>query len=661
MFGVGPVDFGAGFAPMLLGAAGASLPMLWWLLSSIPPKPTKISFPGFRLMFEALAKHQKPLTMPKWQKALCLSAIMGVAIAGADPQINHNQYGANTTGPLVITVDNGWASAANWDARKRQIELLLNAAESQGRQVVIVPTATAAPGDDQTFSIMDVSEARSVLMELEPKPWPVNRDARITALRDLRSGMQQTPSVFWLSNGLAGDGTAFLQTLQDMGPVTIFQGDGVTQPHLLSLVDNADGKMIVKVQRPSGSGEETLTLTASNEAGRPLVQGEAVFADGETETQVTFNIPPELRKELARVSINGEDTAGATLLLDENWQIRSVGVIDTGSTEPLRDGANFVQQAVEPFTDLHRGSIEAIMKLPLSVIVATDEVSLLEGERTQLKEWVEKGGTLLRFAGPRLAANPNDNLVPVELRQGQKSTAGSLAGSGQGKIADFEASSPFHGLAIPDNVRVKQLVLPQPSADLDDHIWARMDDGTPLVTAKKQGDGWVILVHTTANMEWSNLPLSGELFLKMMRAVVSHSQGLVQQDQLNKSLPPMTTLDARGRLTTASRDVQALTSEVLSTGKMDAVHPPGYYGDETTRLAYNISNVVPNLEPLEDIPGGVVVTSYKQDDDNNNYATLLLVLAITALMADLAVRSRQDGKLSLRANSGRDGPEPGTG
>ena len=52
----------------------------------------------------------------------------------------------------------------------------------------------------------------------------------------------------------------------------------------------------------------------------------------------------------------------------------------------------------------------------------------------------------------------------------------------------------------------------------DVHVWARLQDGTPLVTERKLGEGQIILFHVTANSDWSNLPLSG-LFVEMLRRI----------------------------------------------------------------------------------------------------------------------------------------------
>src|SRR5205814_505886 len=104
------------------------------------------------------------------------------------------------------------------------------------------------------------------------------------------------------------------------------------------------------------------------------------------------------------------------------------------------------------------------------------------------------------------------------------------------RLAPFAAESPFAGLAIPADVTVSRQVLAEPDIDLASKTWARLADGTPLVTAEKRGEGWVVLVHTTANAEWSNLALSG-LFVEMLRRTVAMSQGVTAAGE--GALPPL--------------------------------------------------------------------------------------------------------------------------
>ena len=62
-------------------------------------------------------------------------------------------------------------------------------------------------------------------------------------------------------------------------------------------------------------------------------------------------------------------------------------------------------------------------------------------------------------------------------------------GTETASVAQFPASSPFAGLTVPDEVKVNRQVLAEPSADLGNHTWAALADGTPLVTQATRGAG----------------------------------------------------------------------------------------------------------------------------------------------------------------------------
>ena len=161
------------------------------------------------------------------------------------------------------------------------------------------------------------------------------------------------------------------------------------------------------------------------------------------------------------------------------------------------------------------------------MLVLADRPLPAGAERDALTSWVEQGGLLIRFAGPRTAEQPigeTDPLMPVKLLGGDRQLGGALSWAEPAGVAQFTASSPFAGLAVPDEVKVNRQVLAEPSADLAGHTWAALADGTPLVTQATRGAGRVVLFHVTANADWSNLPLSG-LFVDMLRRLVALSAG----------------------------------------------------------------------------------------------------------------------------------------
>ena len=135
------------------------------------------------------------------------------------------------------------------------------------------------------------------------------------------------------------------------------------------------------------------------------------------------------------------------------------------------------------------------------------------------RKWVDDGGVLVRFAGPRLAA-ADDDLIPVKLRRGGRTLGGSLSWEQPQQLAAFSRESPFNGMPVPNDVTVTRQVLAEPDSGLTDRTWATLADGTPLVTAARRGKGVIVLFHVTADTRWSDLPLSGA-FVDMLKRIVA--------------------------------------------------------------------------------------------------------------------------------------------
>ena len=140
--------------------------------------------------------------------------------------------------------------------------------------------------------------------------------------------------------------------------------------------------------------------------------------------------------------------------------------------------------------------------------------------------------------------------MPVRLREGGRQFGGAMSWGEPKTLAPFPENSPFHGLPLPTDVAVSQQVLAQPDPDLAQRSIAALADGTPLVTRKPIGAGQVVLVHVTANAEWSNLPLSG-LFVQMLErlAVSTRPNQPDASDLAGQTWVPDRVLDAYGEET----------------------------------------------------------------------------------------------------------------
>jgi len=220
-------------------------------------------------------------------------------------------------------------------------------------------------------------------------------------------------------------------------------------------------------------------------------------------------------------------------------------------------------------------------------------------------------------------------------------------------LAPFPEDGPFAGLAVPADVRVERQVLAEPDPDLGSKTWARLADGTPLVTGSRHGEGWLVLVHTTANADWSNLALSG-LFVEMLQRMVGMSEGVSQASvgaaEEERSLAPLQTLDGFGRLAEPPPTALPATVSAITAGAAGPKHPPGFYGQPTARMALNLSSGIAAITPLGPLPAGVARETLVRAEAFD-LMPWLLAAALLLLIADMAVALwlRGLGPASLRA------------
>ena len=126
-------------APWVLLALPA-LPLLWWLLRVTPPAPRSESFPAIRLLIGLHAREETPARTPWWLLLLRMVAATLVILALARPVLDAGSTLAGS-GPVLLVVDNGWASAGDWPRRMQAANTVLDRAERAGRQVALLATA----------------------------------------------------------------------------------------------------------------------------------------------------------------------------------------------------------------------------------------------------------------------------------------------------------------------------------------------------------------------------------------------------------------------------------------------------------------------------------------------------------------------------------------
>ncbi len=630
-------------APWALGLL-TLLPLLWRLLRVTPPEPVLVRFPAIRLLLGIPDRDQTPAGMPPWLLALRLALTAALILAAARPLLDPARPQTLAAGALLAVIDDGWAAARDWPARRDHLDGLMAAAERSGRPVLLLGTAPSADGGPiAPPRLTPAAEARAALAGLAPKPWATDRRAVALALKDI--SRERVARAVWLSDGLDGDGVAELaRTLQNQaGGLEVIEGRS-GRLLLPPAEDSPPDRLTTTIRRLPEPRAEAVTVRGLDAAGTVLVRQEATLEPGRGEAAVTLTLPPELRNRLVRIDIEGEAGTGSTVLLDERWRRRSVGLAGGGQGgTPLLDRLYYVDRALAPYADLRRGDAAELTGDDGPAVVVLADLPVAAGPLAdRLAARVRQGAVLVRFAGPLLAqavGADTDPLLPVRLRGGGRALGGAMSWTTPMKLAPFPEGSPFLGLTVPAEVEVTAQVLAEPSPELASRGWASLTDGTPLVTAERLGKGWVVLIHTTGNAEWSNLALSG-LFVDMLRRLVALSQGGGGAVAGGAPLPPALLLDGFGR-TSAPGGVAAPITDGIGQTRPGPRHPPGLYGPAEGLVAFNLSPTVAPLLPLTPPPGSIFATLGGQRAEIDLGPALLiaaLLLAVADVLASLWLR-----------------------
>ncbi|MEO0495934.1 MAG: DUF4159 domain-containing protein [Pseudomonadota bacterium] len=593
MFGL-PLAFAA---PAVLTGLLA-LPLIWLLLRLTPPKPQEEVFPPLAILEQLERQEETPHRSPWWLTALriLLAALAILALAG--PVLNpQTVLTGQADGDLMIIVDDGWASQTVWDQQVAAASALIRDGADQGRPVRLAFTSQG------TSANLD-SDTPDLLIERLGAATPKPIVSELNALADKMMAELPSPSeIVFLGGTIAPGGwnVGLEQLAQEGHNLRALRLAEPSATAIVGLTNNNDGLVI---NLATLGGFPTSRLLALDDRGRPLAEVELSAAEplGEGRLSVSFDMPLELRNDVQRIALEANTNAGEVFVTDSGAQRRRVAMLSGVANElaqPLLEPLHYISRALADTSEVRLAQeanlvseIERLLADRPSVFVLADVGTLPEAATEQLSIFVNNGGTLLRFAGPRLAAGDfQDPLIPVLLREGERALGGSLSWDEPQPIAPFSGDSPFVGISLSDKIEVRRQVLAQPDVDLSSRTWASLADGTPLVTASPFGNGELVLFHVTADATWSNLPLSGT-FVAMLNRVVERSRGtgLSGTAEMGEAvvLPPLRTVRADGAFGLPTAQTRPLTANPGEVLRAQLGNPPGLYGTRQAALALNL-------------------------------------------------------------------------
>ena len=596
-----------------------TLPIVWWILRISPPKPREQIFPPLRILEGVRTEEETPAGTPLWLLLFRLLMVALVAFALAQPIIKSTQ--TETQSRPTLLIDQSVFSGPIWEDLIDEAERLVRNAQRNNLEVNLIASETDSVG------FRPAREALETLKSLQPVSYPSEFATPIT---DAGS------DIYVLTSGLSTS-----RNLSFPKGATIFRPD--VQPIILpgDIRETPNG-FDADWYRPSSATPAAHTIEALGAGGGVIASEELRFGPGADLATVSFNLPAQLRSRVAQIRASGVRSAASIKLLDDSFGRPLVGVLraNADTSSPLLTEPFYAKQALLPFADVFEGDQNTLLALKPSILVMPDSQ---RSDDAPVKAFVEEGGILIRFAGPRVAKTP-DTLLPVALRIGDRAIGGALAWESPQKLAPFSNESPFAGLQIPEDVTVSKQVMAEPGIETDTRTWARLEDGSPIVTSSALGQGRIILFHVTAGPEWSNLALSG-LYVDMLQRLLPLAKGrAIEQTESAADWILDRELDAFGRLQSPPPGLPSLTNVDFETAPASAEALPGMYRQGTRIRALSVIRNPADVQDMT-ISAGSSVRSFGETSESSLMGKLLGV-ALFALALDALFALMASGRLA---------------
>ncbi|MEO1027575.1 MAG: BatA domain-containing protein, partial [Pseudomonadota bacterium] len=352
---IGPFLFGAPLA--LLGLL--ALPVIWILMRATPPAPQLASLPSLRLLDGLDPKEETPARTPWWIRLLrflaVLLAIFGLAQPVYAPDLPENAG----EGPVLIVIDDGWASAERFGTLvDSAVGHLTTLDRDRGFHLLTTAPNIRPVEVSRRYSRQEITEQ---IRALEPQSVPSDRPAAMEAFE--ASGVRPT-DIFWASNGLdapstteVASGEQFASDLAEFGRLTVYTAPPRGPVAITDLETDGSG-VTLGFTRVNLEEQGQRFVSALSNDSRSLASVPIEFEPGAYEGTATFTLPPATLSRITRFQVIGGGGPGTNWLWDSADRRPLIGLVtDAEAAQPLLSDVHYVRRALSPFSVIEEGTL----------------------------------------------------------------------------------------------------------------------------------------------------------------------------------------------------------------------------------------------------------------------------------------------------------------
>ena len=646
---------------LIAGAAAFMIPLLIHLLNR--RRQSVVRWGAMHLLQEVLRQKKRRLQIEQWlllAVRIALPIILALCLARPVMTALRSLPGFGKTS-LVVLLDDSFSMRASGSGGSPQEQAKLAIQRivdnlPRGSEVQVIQTSgTPRAMMDSSTSQLDL--VPKALAEVPSLGGPVNaNDAFQSAASALNKAANGAREIVVMSDFQSSDWKPFaegaavpaLETLMKQEPkpaLTFFKLNNDLTENLsvasleLSALVAAEGQPVgvrVRIQNHGKRLWQDVALHLEADGARLRTTRITVPGDGEVTTSFTHAFD-KVGDHALGVRLEGdalsEDNA-AQGIVNVRRQIDVLLVDGKPSTTALSGATDFLEIALSP----HMAAAAQMKDLVITTKVdakrlrsddfkGKEVVIMANVERPQrlseLDKFVKEGGGLMIFAGPECDIRAYQNEF---YRNGQGLFPANIKGFGHTNDGENPARILMQRFTHPaatyfndsrggrlQDAEIKHWLQLEPKSDEVKTLFT-LDRGAPLFIEKTVGRGRVIACATSANPEWTNLPLQ-MVFVPLVQRMVSYlgTPGTSAAAQTVGSSVQLGLADGKAdevyEFTDPSGKVSEVKARKESNGVVIATPPtrePGLYDlrakgasdDSARKFAVNVNPAESSLQPL---------------------------------------------------------------
>ena len=537
----------------LFGLAAASLPVLIHLLNRRRLK--RIRFPAVRFILLSQKRISRSYRLRHWLLlALRTLAVICLALLLANPifQTGAGLFAGGGPVSLVVVLDNSfsmtWSGDGNGFKQAKEAASLLIGGLNDGDRAAVIPTNI---NTKQTFHLKDQKDVlQKEIAGIEITDGTANLAAALSKAYELLNQPAGQKEIRIITDmTLTGWDQFSLTSLKQADPsipLKVIRIGRKQQPLNGAVKEIRLGGLGVGVNLPLQI-EATVANFGATEIKDLLVQ---LSIDGQNKEQKLTSIPAKGETSVTfqtrvgqagahagQITLKKDGLAGnpaANFALDAQDKLRVLLVDGDPQTSLVQSETFFLTRALNPSGERDTSLFLPTVVLPdglngailenYQVVILANLATLPDGVIAKLQNFLRQGGGLLIFAGDKLQPESyNQKLgaaLPAQLRD--KKTGPEAGGEKIDKI----------DLAHPALQSLSDSILQESIKSV--RVWGyqraagkpliALANGDPLLLEQKVGPGKVMLVTTSADRDWSDLPVK-TVFLPLIQSLTQYLAG----------------------------------------------------------------------------------------------------------------------------------------